>query len=787
MKNLLKVFIIILAFCLIFFSCREPYIGTPTNNNGSKTDPKNDKMPKMADSFVDSIGVCMHVSYWDTNYNSKWDDVVYPRLVESGIRHIRDDLPTWFNGTTTTIDILKEQRFRALAAHGIRLNAVMWARDEDHPGGHRPDHRGPIFTAEQIAGMLLKDNVYEYVVSVEGPNEYNWPGMPYSAPDWVNVLRTYMPNLHSAIKNTPVLSNIDVIGPSLVLEMFWTGPQEERDRRNDNYALGDVSQWVDYGNMHLYPHGNIPSHNVDTETGKMNVCFPGKPYIVTEMGHYTLANGWGLSERADGIHMPRFFLEYFNRGIKRSFKYQFIDEFEIMHDPGDPENYFGLIDRTGRPKPAYYSLKNMIEILKDPGQDFSPNTINYTITGGDSSIRHTLLQKRDGRVYLCIWSEVSSFDFANRADVFPSLQNLEIQLNSIAASSVKIYENLSSEIMKVTAIGATNVINIGVNDQVVILEITPGNLADDNRRILTAGNGSVVDANTQTGAAVFNGASGLNLTAADFTVSTGGTITSASVTGDAAAVTVTFNVNTETGNAKTYNVCISPSSLLVRGGAIVTITQSGGAFGNTPYDCIAANWTVTFEGAGADCYAEFITNAPSGGGNAIKLERKAAVTSNKKLPSNFKLEFEFFIESKSGSANEMIWFGVLPTPAGGPNSLKPDHVSTQCYGFAPVFFYKKFTHYAVQTSNGYGFRANDFGDWELFNNTSVVGNGKNFETDKWHTVEINAFNGTYSLNLNDTEVMQFQGTANFLDQYLSFIVGSFENPSITKYIRNVRF
>jgi hypothetical protein len=275
---------------------------------------------------------------------------------------------------------------------------VFWARDED--GGHNWANPGPLFTEEQIAGMLLKDNVYEYVASVEGPNEYNWPSMPYHKPGWDERLRTYLPRLYGAVKNNPKLSHLDIFGPSLVL--MYDGYRKE-DHTNDNAVLGDVSQWVDYGNMHIYPHGNIPSAPVDEEIRKNNVCFPGKPYVITETGHYTLNDGGGLSERADGIHMPRFFLEYFNRGIKRSFKYQLIDENENSHDLNDPENYFGLIVGKGRPKPSFYSIKNMISVLKDPGDVFTPQTVNYTITGTNSNIHNTLLQKRDGRLYLCLW------------------------------------------------------------------------------------------------------------------------------------------------------------------------------------------------------------------------------------------------------------------------------------------------------------------------------------------------------------------------------------------------
>jgi len=41
-------------------------------------------------------------------------------------------------------------------------------------------------------------------------------------------------------------------------------------------------------------------------------------------------------------------------------------------------------------------VKNLITLLKDPGAEFSPASLNFTITGGDANLKHSLLQKRDG-------------------------------------------------------------------------------------------------------------------------------------------------------------------------------------------------------------------------------------------------------------------------------------------------------------------------------------------------------------------------------------------------------
>jgi hypothetical protein len=97
----------------------------------------------------------------------------------------------------------------------------------------------------------------------------------------------------------------------------------------------------------------------------------------------------------------------------------------------------------------------------------------------------------------------------------------------------------------------------------------------DNRTALTAGSAVDVAASATTADAKFTGATGLDLAAADFTVTgTGGSISNVSVSDDEATVTVSFAANTSDTSTKTYTVSIASTSTKIKGNGTVTITQN---------------------------------------------------------------------------------------------------------------------------------------------------------------------------------------------------------------------
>jgi hypothetical protein len=434
------------------------------------------KTPKAADEFVDSIGVCIHLGFLDTNYGA-WDtNGLSELLVNSGIRHIRDGMPRWNDATTTYLNVDIDAKYRALYRKGIHLTAVMDARKEE--GDPNVPNNNLVYSETEIKKMLTESNVYQYISAIEGPNEYNWPYMPYVRPGWDTRLKEFLPRLWNVVRGDTRFSHISIVGPTLVLG--WCN-SDGQDHSNDSVLLGDVSQWVDYGNVHIYPgRGETISQVVDAEMPKHKVMFGSKPFFVSETGYPThqgyTGNWHGVTERTQGKNAPRLFLEYFNRGVKRTIFYQFAD---LYPDKwlDDVEDYFGLVDFHCKPKPSYYAVKNMISILQDPGGAIIPHQISYSISGGNDNVHHTLLEKHNGNIYLILW--VDAINFSPSAEnpgyeIPVPAQNLTVTLNSVTPSAVKRYTNMAGISGATgTMLGASKTINVAVNDEIVILEITP--------------------------------------------------------------------------------------------------------------------------------------------------------------------------------------------------------------------------------------------------------------------------------------------------------------------------
>lgn len=383
---------------------------------------------RSADSFVDSIGVNVHLTYTDTAYG-KYKSIIRPRLQELGIRHIRDGF------------VRKRakyyQRLRELADLGIHATLIAgigWVSPQQ---------------AVEIAHQL--DNSIE---AVEGPNEYD---IGKKRQQWIPELRQYMEQLHDQVKNDLMTSHLPIVGPSFVA-------------RDASTAVGKLTQWVDYGNMHPYNYPHKPGNdNIDQEISNRSRPFGEQPLIATEAGYHTgnQESDRPLTETAHGKYLPRLFLEYFNRGVVRTFAYEFIDQ---RTKPKDREANFGILRNDGSPKPAFITLKNMIALLSDPGESFPLKSLDYNLSGNTTDIHHTLLQKRDGRLYLILWQEVTSFHPKKHSDRRVPEQPITVNINS-PVSQANLYQ-VSESITPIKQKNSQH-INLNVPDYPIVLELLP--------------------------------------------------------------------------------------------------------------------------------------------------------------------------------------------------------------------------------------------------------------------------------------------------------------------------
>lgn len=412
-----------------------------------------DRTAKSSDKFVDSIGINTHL---DNNLgNNTFDSILLGKINGAGIRHVRENLLDYN---------YYRQQLKKISDSGLKLDLII---DKNLA---TPTHLPSIDATVSLVNTYITQGVK--ITSLENPNEYNsarlvWNNLP-PPPEWPKWLFEFTRDFSTRIKNNPSTPNIPVIAPTI-----------------NTYAAvslleqaGPIKNYVDYGNVHWYCHfifdDNAPGLgnlcNLDSDLANFGRPYAGKPIMITETGIATSTNIAGepaqfrpklLSETVASKYQSRRLLELFNRGIARTYIYEL-----YIHPNATPTSmdyYFGLIDKNGREKPAFTAIKNMISLTKDAGADFTAGKLKYRLQG-PSSLRQTLLQKRNGQFLLWLWNEVDSTQAV-------SPQGATVTFNQ-AVMDLKTYDPLISTNVVAQASGVGQV-EIQVADSPILIEMTP--------------------------------------------------------------------------------------------------------------------------------------------------------------------------------------------------------------------------------------------------------------------------------------------------------------------------
>jgi hypothetical protein len=397
--------------------------------------PADAAMPvSRADAFVDSIGVNVHMNYTDTAYANSG------RLVDSlagaGIRHVRDGLD-WNTPQAYAA-------FDRLADRGIGTTFIM-----GEPGGRTG-------TLDQLLSVL---RTRRSVDAVEGPNEYGSSGDS----DWVARLRDYQGRLYNGVNGDPALAQLPVLGPSLV-----TWQQYE--------ALGDLRAALDAGNVHPYPGGDAPEANLDWWLPVVAPVSGDRPVWATETGYHNATQTSGghrpASEAAAATYLPRLYLEYFRRGVPRTFAYELVD-LRLDAGRGDQEANFGLLRSDYTEKPAYRRLANLIAVLSDPGPAHPVQPLGVSIDGAPSDLRQLLLQKRDGSYYLVMWRAARVWDPDARQPLEAGSDSVSVRLDD--GSPLEVAEQIDPALGTAPSASssASGPIDVSVGADPVIVRLAP--------------------------------------------------------------------------------------------------------------------------------------------------------------------------------------------------------------------------------------------------------------------------------------------------------------------------
>ncbi len=356
--------------------------------------PLRAQQARSASDFVESVGVCTHFDYTNTVYVEQFPRVK-ELLAELGVRYIRDRAGVNSGGGQALCRELFEE-------HGIKNVAVF------NPRSQR------FLVPERIDEMVTRAAAYpQMYAALEGPNEYD-NNHPAADTDWVKTLYSFQQRLYRAIKNHPaaVVRRLPVLGPSVTFS-----------RRVSVGEMGDFSGVCDYYNVHAYPGAVEPGRKIDDYLVRVPEVNGPISLYATETGYHTaVAQGpeshYPISEEGEAKYLPRLFMDYFSKGVVKTFTY------ELLNKQPDPTNTlreenFGLVRNDLTPKPAYYAVKNMLSLLTDGSAETGAATgsLKYTLGGQTEGVKQLLFQKADGKFYLALWREISVWDREAQRDI----------------------------------------------------------------------------------------------------------------------------------------------------------------------------------------------------------------------------------------------------------------------------------------------------------------------------------------------------------------------------------
>ncbi len=429
---------------------------------------------RASDSLVEASSVGVHLGVTGSGYGGVYQNrfpEVRDKLVELGVRNVRDG-----NSTAGTISRMQE-----LGALGIKTIYVL-----DANGGTKANSTYWANGGNYVINDFIKNQLgVNNIAALELPNELNlfytyekWHNAseplsndPASPLYWGEYIKAVAQDTYATMKGDPATANIPIIGPSFSNEASY-------------HVAGDLSAYVDYGNVHHYLAGRHPGTGGWGNNGYgsidwvYNYCAAvtasGKPVAMTEGGYSTATSGGTsfVNETIHGKYLPRLLFNHFNKGTRWISPYEFINRGTNL---AVSEDNFGLLrnDATLSPKPAYNALKSVLNLLKDQGLAFTPAALDYTLSGSTSNIRQTLLQKRDGSFYLCLWIEKSCYD--PNTGVVTAIPNQSVTLTvpaNIGTATVYSLDDTGA-LSSAAATISSGQISLSVPDKITIVKLTP--------------------------------------------------------------------------------------------------------------------------------------------------------------------------------------------------------------------------------------------------------------------------------------------------------------------------
>ncbi len=397
-------------------------------------------------AFGDDVGVNVHLGASGTAYGD------FPKveslLVGLGVHHVRTALPRVPTGQFY-------DEVKALAARGITTDLVVGSAGATKGGSNT-------LTPVPLELQRIVDNgLAPALDAIEGPNEWDSRG----GPTWAAQDRAYQMQLYAGVTSDPALRSIPVIGPSVA-------------NIADAAQLGDLSAYLDYGNVHAYPRGGQPLSRLSVELAGERAVSGTKPVMSTETGYQTAVNGSSqqppVSAATQAVYLSWLYPAFSTSGVARTYVY------ELLDDHADPtlaveEDNFGIVTAPGVPKPAYPAIRNLLALTGAATAPTAPTVGSGSagaspvhLSTGPDAPDHLVVERPDGSWAVLLWSVATVTSDLQGLDDLPT-GTTRVQLSAPGWVATTYRPALGAAALRSYAPGATVQGTVGPDLAVVVL------------------------------------------------------------------------------------------------------------------------------------------------------------------------------------------------------------------------------------------------------------------------------------------------------------------------------
>lgn len=411
-----------------------------------------------AKSAFDSYGVNCHFSFLQSVWSNT--DSAVQWLLDLKVGAVRQSLPRSPQGR----DAVKR------AINGLAIGGVRWCCPTLVMADATSLAAARVAVNEQLDWLQANTNL-ALLDSMPGLNEPNGGG----APNWAQQTRWAMQAIWEETRKRSAFNNVVIQGPPLFMK---GGPTALRP---DVAALGDLSQWLDRGDVHLYPSDDDPEVQVAERLAVLEPIHRGKPLCVSEGGYTTAINrgytggAWLVPPDVAGLYAPKHMLVHVLAG-RKFYNYELLDEAPPYadHDVATREAGFGFVETpslspsTWRRKPGFDAMRRLLGLVRDVGGG-APTSLRVSVTASGSTLRTVLMSRSDGKHLLAIWQAVDLYEWDRRtlSGQYMQVSPLAVTITLDLATPVSVYEPSTRDTPVNSFIAQTFTQSVGAGMQVL--------------------------------------------------------------------------------------------------------------------------------------------------------------------------------------------------------------------------------------------------------------------------------------------------------------------------------